>query len=487
MTMRVDLEESVTQGDVNSNLKCTTTVDSISRNHADNLADHLYKYKASVPIPPLGMVDDQISVSNCGLDSVMSTAHLNAQSNIKKLQFGAKKCHKMHVGKSSIVCPVNTIDTWKLEPKQENISTIFDLIDKEGEKYHLESVKSDVYLGDVLQCNAKNDINITERSNRGNGTVIQIVQMLEDLCLGRYFFEAALLLRNSMLLSTLLSNSESWYNLTKNDIGKLESTDEQLLRKIFSAPKSTPKELLYLESGSLPIRYILISRRLNFLWYILNQNDDSMLTEFLRAQCENPVKGDWILTVMDDLKELDIKENLDDIREISKDKFKKIVKIKVKEKAFKYLSELQETHSKSKNIKYHDLSLQEYLKPDTSDLSIKEKSFIFNARSRMLNVSCNFKDGKSSILCRKCDDEYETQEHLLSCKALDDNSVMNRNDIPSYEDIFGSDTEKIKLIGRILLNKFKLLSSDKTLCTDNIINHNNYTGAASVSLTEDMD
>ena len=226
MTMRVDLEESVTQGDVNSNLKCTTTVDSISRNHADNLADHLYKYKASVPIPPLGMVDDQISVSNCGLDSVMSTAHLNAQSNIKKLQFGAKKCHKMHVGKSSIVCPVNTIDTWKLEPKQENISTIFDLIDKEGEKYHLESVKSDVYLGDVLQCNAKNDINITERSNRGNGTVIQIVQMLEDLCLGRYFFEAALLLRNSMLLSTLLSNSESWYNLTKNDIGKLESTDK---------------------------------------------------------------------------------------------------------------------------------------------------------------------------------------------------------------------------------------------------------------------
>ena len=311
--------------------------------------------------------------------------------------------------------------------------------------------------------------------------------MLDDFCLGKYFFEAALLLRNSLLLSTLLSNSESWYNLTINNIEKLESTDEQLLRKIFSAPKSTPKELLYLESGSLPIRFILISRRLNFLWYMLNQKDDTMLIEFLRAQCEYPVKGDWILTVLDDLKKLDIKDTLDDIREIPKDTFKKIVKAKVKEKAFKYLSELQETHSKSKNIKYYELKLQDYLKADTTDLTIKDKSFIFNARSRMLDVKCNYKDGKSSLLCRRCNAEDESQAHIFKCKALSDNSVLNSNVIPSYEDIFGLDTEKIKIVGRILMNKFKLLTSDNTLCTDIIINNDNYTGAASVILTEDMD
>ena len=86
----------------------------------------------------------------------------------------------------------------------------------------------------------------------------------------------------------------------------MESVDEKLLRKIFSAPRSTPKELLYLESGCMPINYILKSRRLNFLWYLLNEKDDSMLKEFFRAQCESPVKGDWVLTVLDDLCELGI-------------------------------------------------------------------------------------------------------------------------------------------------------------------------------------
>ena len=40
------------------------------------------------------MVDDQICVANCRLDSALATAHLNAQTNIKKLQSGANKCHK---------------------------------------------------------------------------------------------------------------------------------------------------------------------------------------------------------------------------------------------------------------------------------------------------------------------------------------------------------------------------------------------------------
>ena len=278
-------------------------------------------------------------------------------------------------------------------------------------------------------------------------------------------------------------NSESWYNLDRKDIEKLESTDENLIRKIFSAHSKTPKELLYLESGCIPIRFILISRRLNFLWYMLNQNDDTMLLEFLRAQCENPVKGDWVLTVQKDLDELEIIESFDDIRETTKDAFKKYVKTKVKEKAFKYLKDLQNSHSKSQNIQYKEVKLQEYLKP-ASSMTIKEKSFIFMARSRMLDVKCNFKIGKSDLLCRKCGIENESQKHILSCKALQDNSLINSDYSPSYEDIFGSNIDKIELIGQILMEKFKHLTSDNPLCT---VNLNNVTGAAIVAQTMDMD
>ena len=64
-----------------------------------------------------------------------------------------------------------------------------------------------------------------------------------------------------LLISSLLSNSESWYNLSVKDVTRLEAVDEALLRKIFSAHSKTPKELLYLESGNIPVRFILMTRR----------------------------------------------------------------------------------------------------------------------------------------------------------------------------------------------------------------------------------
>ena len=217
------------QGEVTSSLKCTVTVDSISQAHTENLSDHLYVYRGLVPVPPLGMVDDQIGVSHCGLDSALSTGHLNAQTNIKKLQFGASKCHKMHIGKSDILCPKNTIDTWKLVKDHDDAKTILKFSDIEGDPHVIEILENDKYLGDVLQSDGKNVKNIEERYRRGTGAVKQVCQMLDDLCLGQYHFEAGVMLRNSLVLSSLLSNSESWYNLTKRDISKLEDVDEEML------------------------------------------------------------------------------------------------------------------------------------------------------------------------------------------------------------------------------------------------------------------
>ena len=214
LTKRVDVEKIVAQGEVMSPLKCTVMVDSISQAHVQNLAENLYRYKDSVAIPPLGMVDDQICVSNCGLDSALATAHLNSQTNIKKLQFGANKCHKLHIGRKCSSCPENSVDTWRLEKPHDDVQSVVELLDVEGEKHVIELVDSDKYLGEVIQSDGKNKLNIQERKKRGLAAVNQICQLLDELCLGDYYFEAANILRNSLLLSTLLSNSETWYTGT---------------------------------------------------------------------------------------------------------------------------------------------------------------------------------------------------------------------------------------------------------------------------------
>ena len=61
-------------------------------------------------VPPLAMVDDLLAVSDCGVETVKTNGFLNAKPNIKKLQFGEDKCHKMHVGSNKLLCPDLFID-----------------------------------------------------------------------------------------------------------------------------------------------------------------------------------------------------------------------------------------------------------------------------------------------------------------------------------------------------------------------------------------
>ena len=96
---------------------------SIASEHVENLADHPYKYKDSVPIPPLGMVDDTIGISHCVLDTMITTAHLNSKTNTKKLQYGENKCHKHHLGKNTNICAEISVDTWSLEKESKEISS----------------------------------------------------------------------------------------------------------------------------------------------------------------------------------------------------------------------------------------------------------------------------------------------------------------------------------------------------------------------------
>ena len=92
-------------------------------------------------------------------------------------------------------------------------------------------------------------------------------------------------------------------------------------------------------------------------------------------------------------------------------------------------------------------------------MSIQLKAFIFTLRSRMIDVKCNFKAGKTDLNCRKCLKEEENQEHLLSCASLADNSVVSSSsDTPIYQDLFSDNKHKIKTIGQILHAKFKLLT-----------------------------
>ena len=65
-------------------------------------------------------------------------------------------------------------------------------------------------------------------------------------------------------------------------------------------------------------------------------------------------------------------------------------------------------------------------------LSRMEASTIFKARTRMLDVKINYRGKYNDVICRKCGEPTETQEHILDeCKGIHTNntSKVNKTDI----------------------------------------------------------
>ena len=92
----------------------------------------------------------------------------------------------------------------------------------------------------------------------------------------------------------MIFNCEAWYGVTLKKIKLLEKEDESLMRKVLGCPSKTPIHLMYLELGWQQLRFIIQSRRLNFLKYNLNQQKTSLVKQVFTAQKLSPQRGDWV-------------------------------------------------------------------------------------------------------------------------------------------------------------------------------------------------
>ena len=320
-------------------LTCSVQIDEFGRECIEE-DQYMYYYRDKVGIPPLSQTDDTVCISICGFQSTMVNAFINHKTCFKKLQFGTEKCIKMHIGrvKEDFKCKDLYVDGWKIEETHDIQSGEDITIEKNIGNVKMKETSDQKYIGDIISNDGKNIKNMQARHNKGNSVITYIMLLLEELCFGKYYFEVAIVLRNAIFLSSIIFNSEAWYNMTNNDIDMLESVDEQLLRRILDAPVTTAKEMLYLELGVIPIRHIIRGRRLNFLKYILQQDQTSLIYRFFQVHRDTANKYDWISTVIKDIEELDLKLTIDDIQIMPKSTFKRLVNLKTKENALNYLN-----------------------------------------------------------------------------------------------------------------------------------------------------
>lgn len=131
------------------------------------------------------------------------------------MEFGPQKCYRIHVGECISKCPKIKVH-----------------------EHEIKNVEQFTYLGDIITGNISDtkNKNIENRRGQGIAPTSQIFSLLDQLSLGYYYFEMALIMRDSILISKLVFNIEVWLNMNiKNEsFTKLQQIDEMYLRQLFN-------------------------------------------------------------------------------------------------------------------------------------------------------------------------------------------------------------------------------------------------------------
>ena len=172
--------------------------------------------------------------------------------------------------------------------------------------------------------------------------------------------------------------------------------------------------------------------------------------ETMKLILEAKHKQSWIQQNKEIKEEMNIEDgemegNLYQIKEMNKTKMREEFKTRINKTA----------QHKSKMQYYYEGIQNEWTPGKTANymrkLTRNEASIIFQARTRMLKLKDNYKNGNTNLTCRICEKEEETQKH-----ALEECEILNNNHKSiTKQDIFKDDVKELRITAKIIEQRMK--------------------------------
>ena len=282
-------------------------------------------------------------------------------------------------------------------------------------------VYQEKYLGDQI-CSAGLAASalatVEKRADKVNTAIYEIKAIIEDCrinCVGG--LSSGLHLWEAAVIPFITNNSETWTELSKCTVDRLEGLQIQFLRALFATPSSTPTPALCWETGTLTMANRIAKKKLLFFHHLLNLEPDTLAYEVAAIQSEMGYPG-----LIKECNELTAELRLEDIRskKMSKLQWKKAVNSAILEKN---CTDLLGIIAKNyKKLDYRKLSeekfeMKEYIKTN----KIQDSRTLFQAKSKMMrSVKMNYKNHpeylKTNWSCSGCS-LVDSQEHLLWCDS----------------------------------------------------------------------
>ena len=187
----------------------------------------------------------------------------------------------------------------------------------------MEEKECKKYLGNFISSKGGVSETIEDRRKKGWGKISTIIGILEDVDMKANRLEAGLLLRQSILVNSLLYSSEALSGVTNTQLARIEAIDSALLCKLTGGHTKCASEFNHLETGTWKLRHILSYHRLIYHHNILSRGGKETINKIYRKQKSNSVKGDWIKLLEKDFDFIGIQMNEEQIINTPKDAYKK--------------------------------------------------------------------------------------------------------------------------------------------------------------------
>ena len=277
---------------------------------------------------------------------------------------------------------------------------------------------------------------IADRVNKGKKCMVCSFALVSEITLGAFLIMALLSLYKVIFLPVVTFNSCAWDNITKQQMGKLQSVQLKFLKRILRAPASTANCFTFIELGILPIEFNIHISQLNFLHHILSLDDDDPVLQDYNQQKIFEYEGNWYNEVIILRGRYELLETDAEIISMSKEKWKSKVKEQVVNYAISYLNNENSLKSKtSRHPPCTTLKVQEYFEY----LSPADARLLFSIRSGTLDIKTlrSYAYDSNDTLCRLCERENETVEHIVNaCDEISRPGIISDVDSLIREDVF---------------------------------------------------
>ena len=186
-----------------------------------------------------------------------------------------------------------------------------------------------------------------------------------------------------------------------------------------------------------------------FLCSLLQRSDVELVKRVFDIQRKIQIENSWVQVVKRELADCEIHLSFEEISLCTKTQFKSLVSRKVSEYSKRYLFEIQQKRSKTKN-----LIISEKIKPYliSDKISLIEKQTLYQLRCRIEKVKNNYKSSyKNNLECLFCKSENSidsVQHYLESCSYFKQKDHFHKKiKGVKYEHIFnGSFEEQVRVV-----------------------------------------